>query len=230
LAIITITNYIQRVCVHNIYSLLFVLFFLFLTGCEDKKTDSTPIAMENTTEIFTPKDKKMQQEKRKRFQEQNKVPANVSKDNTFTLIDTQEITHTLTVVDKYISFHTINEPVIVLNFFSLNCSVCLDQMTSLSTLQKKYQNKIFVISVLRGDSKGNAQFLKLIQEHHITHFISNSKDDEEFSEKLYTALQISTSSKLPLTVIYKEGKYYNHFEGPIPIEMIHHDIQQSIKK
>lgn len=217
---------------HKIYTLLFTIFFLYLTGCEDKKTSDSSISLENTTAIFTSKDKEVQQKKQEHIEAQKKFQRDIATlgGDTFTLVDTNDTALKLTLIKKNITFHTIDKPIVVINFFSLTCSSCLDQMASLSKLQKKHQEKLSVISVLRGDSQGNSTFKNIIQKHHISHFISHSKDDESFSKKLYASLHINENDPLPLTIIYKEGKYYSHFEGPVPIEMIHHDIQNSIKK
>ncbi len=207
----------------KIYTLLLTIFSLYLTGCEDKKVNKHSIPLENTTEIFTSKDKKLQQEK-------HKSNLLASQGDTFTLVDTRDTTYKITFIQNDIIFHSLKSPIVVINFFSLTCTSCLDQMASLSKLQKKYQNKVSVISVLHGDSQGNSTLKDSLQKHHISHFTSHSKDDEGFSKKLYDTLQLNENTPLPLTVIYQDGKYYSHFEGAVPIEMIQHDIQKSIKK
>lgn len=207
----------------KIYTLILTILSLYLTGCEDKKANKHSLPLENTTEIFISEDKKLQQEK-------HKSNLLASQGDTFTLIDTQDTTYKITLIHNDIIFHTLKTPVVVINFFSLTCTACLDQMASLSKLQNKYQNKLSVISVLHGDSQGNSMLKDILQKHHISHFTSHSKDDEGFSKKLYDTLHFNENTPLPLTVIYQNGKYYSHFEGAVPIEMIHHDIQKSMKK
>ncbi len=232
------TNYIKRVCVYKLYTPLFTLLFISLTGCENKKNDNTPIAIENTTEVFSQKDKKQQHEGWQHIQKKKKH-TNIEKkntytkdilSNTFTLLNTKNIPQEISFTSDKITFHSIKEPIIIINFFSLTCVSCIEQMKILTRLQKKFSNTLSVISIPQGNSQEKTALNALIQEYNINHFVSNSKDNEPCTKSFYNTLKIDSNTTLPLIILYKEGQYYSHYEGSVPIEMIQHDIQKYIKK
>ena len=70
---------------------------------------------------------------------------------------------------------------------------------------------------------------EFISKNHANYFISNSKQNDAFFSKVIKELHLSEDVSLPLTVIYKDGDYYTHYEGAVPVEMIDHDIRQIIK-
>ena len=47
---------------------------------------------------------------------------------------------------------------------------------------------------------------------------------------LASTLDLPKNFPIPLTVIYVEGKYFTHYEGSVPVEMIEYDIQQAKKQ
>ena len=43
-------------------------------------------------------------------------------------------------------------------------------------------------------------------------------------------LHLPQNFPIPLTVMYVDGKYFTHYEGSVPAEMIEYDIQQAQKQ
>ena len=225
-------------------STLLLCFTLFsFTGCEDKKVQDPLIAVENTTEMFTQKDKDQQKEKQKRLEVQKKLEISETKKetiseeisesqtptDTFTLSDILQNKHTLTVSNQKMAFHNVDRSIVIINFFSTWCSPCRAEIPYLSDLQKKYKKKVFIAGILVNDKQDDNALKKFITEHHTDYFISNSKHNDIFASKVVKELQLPENFSIPLTVIYKDGNYYTHYEGAVPVEMIDHDIQEAIK-
>jgi hypothetical protein len=191
----------------SFFPLVTLLMFILLSfsGCEDKKSESPLIPMENTTEIFTTKDKQVQAEKSENIKKQNNT-SNTS--NTYILKD-KHLTHKITLNNKKIIFHDIHTPVVMLKIYKPNCSLCILQSKPLNTLKKAHRKKFSILSIV--DTEQNKEITNLLHT-------------------VRTTIGITEDSSLPLNVIYKNGKYYSHFEGSVPIEMISHDILEAIKK
>ncbi len=226
-------------------STLLLCFTLFsFTGCEDKKVQDPLIAVENTTEIFTQKDKDQQEEKHERLEAQKKLEISETKKetiseeisesqtptDTFTLSDIQHNKHTVTISNQKMAFHNIDQSIVIINFFSTWCSPCRAEIPYLSDLQKKYKKKVFIAGILINDAQSNDTLKQFMSKYHTNYFISNSKHNDIFASKVVKELQLPENFSIPLTVIYKDGNYYTHYEGAVPVEMIDHDIQEALKK
>ena len=99
----------------------------------------------------------------------------------------------------------------------------------LSDLQKKYKHDFFTLGVLVNEPQNKNSIKTFIQEHAIDYFIATGKENSTFVKTIVKGLQLPENFSLPLTILYKEGNYYIHYEGATPIEMIEHDIQEIIK-
>lgn len=124
---------------------------------------------------------------------------------TFTVTNKKQ-TQKITLLNQTLTFHNIQTPVVMITLFEHTCTPCISQIKSFKTLEQKYQNKLSIISLFKK---------------------SDAKDNIKFAHAIYHSLDIHTS--LPLSIIYKHGKYYSHFEGVTPVEMITYDIQQAIQ-
>lgn len=233
-----------------VLTIILVCFTLFsFTGCEDKKAQDSLIAVENTTEIFTQNDKDQQKEKQEISNEQSiqealerletqkepkqpideKSPASQTATDTFTLRDIQQTTHTLSIKNQKIIFQDIDQSIVLINFFSTWSSPSRAEIPYLSDLQKKHNKDLFVAGVLINDVIYDDTLKEFISKHHANYFISNSKQNDAFAAKVAKELQLPENFSIPLTVIYKDGNYYTHYEGAVPVEMIDHDIQEAMK-
>lgn len=232
-------------------STLLLCFTLFsFTGCEDKKAQDPLIPIENTTEVFTQKDKKQEEDKREteeKFEvqkvqetqekletkkETSNEEASVSQTSadTFTLSDIQQKRHTLTINNQKITFHDIEKSIVVLNFFSTWSFPSRGEIPYFADLQKKYKKDLFIAGILINDVLYDHTLKEFISKYHANYFISNSKQNDALASKIMGELHLPENLPTPLTVIYKDGNYYTHYEGAVPVEMIDHDIQQAIKE
>jgi thiol-disulfide isomerase/thioredoxin len=150
--------------------------------------------------------------------------------NKFTLSDIENKSYTFNFDKKNILIDNISQNFVLLNFFATWCPPCNGQLPYISDIKKKYKDKLFVAGILVNDAnKEYNQIEKLIKEYEIDYFISNSKQNDNFAMELLKNLHISPKFQLPLTILFKNGKYYAHYEGATPIEMIEYDINKAMK-
>ncbi len=204
------------------------------------------IPVENTTEVFVPKDKDQAEKKEDTFKMQEsfeiqeaietqkeiiskKFSPTQTLTDTFTLSGIQQNTYTISIVDQKITLQDIDQSIVILNFFSTWSAPSRGEIPYLSDLQKKYKKDLFIAGILVNDVLYDNTLKEFISKHHANYFISNSKQNDAFFSKVIKELHLLENVSLPLTVIYKNGDYYTHYEGAVPVEMIDHDIRQVIK-
>lgn len=242
------TNYTQRDCVQKISVFLLLLLIIGLSGCEEKTADDTAMPVENTTEFFSHKktdlQKKTNLQEETRFrlnQNQGVIPdtpdaAESSKPqiphletdvDTFILRNTKAFPYKVTISNEKVIFHENAKPIVVINLFATWCPPCLGQLAYLNDLQKKHEKKLFIVGVLTHDPIDKPLLKTFLAENHLNYFISNSSYNDAFATLLARTLHLPENFNIPLTVIYVEGKYFTHYEGVVPVEMIEYDIQQA---
>ena len=203
----------------KIIALLFITVLIYFTGCEDKKCDlpsenNTTDTINNTCAIA----------------DINKSTLKTDKDaKKFKLNDIDNKNYTVYFDKKNILVEDISQDFVLLNFFATWCPPCQGQMPYLADLKEKYKNDLFVAGVLVND--GHQEYHKLeafLKKYTINYFISNSKENDTFAVELLKGLSIAENFQLPLTILYKNGKYYAHYEGAVPVEMIEHDLKKAI--
>lgn len=191
---------------------------IYFTGCEDKKCDSPE---ENTTANVT---------KTCDIVDTNRSTLKTNKDaKKFKLNDIDNKDHTIYFDKKNILIEDVSQNFVLLNFFATWCPPCQGQIPYLADLKEKYKNDLFVAGVLVNDADQEYHALEaFFKQYTINYFISNAKENDTFAVELLKELNIAEKFQLPLTILYKNGKYYAHYEGAVPIEMIEHDLKKAI--
>jgi len=247
------TNYTKRVCVQKIGAVLLLILLIILSiyiGWEEEEPKVISMPVENTTEIFTQKDTDEQQDKRFKLEKkQEDMPENISHNitdetttveipvpepekttATFTLVNTKEVNHTVTLSGQKVVFDTNEKPIVLVNLFATWCTPCIGKIPYLNDLQKKYQKELFVNGILTHDTIDQPALETFMAKHQVNYFISNSTDNDAFANLLASTLHLPENFSIPLTVMYVEGEYFTHYEGIVPVEMIEYDIQQAKKQ
>jgi len=205
--------------VKKIIALLFITILICFTGCEDKKCD-IPLE-DNTTDTIN---------KTCDIVDTNKSTLKINKDaKTFNLHDIDNKDHTFYFDKKNILIDGVSQNFVLLNFFATWCPPCVGQVPYISDLEERYKKDLFVAGVLVNDANKEYHEIEAFSEKHtINYFISNAKENDTFAIALLKSLNIAENFQLPLTILYKNGMYYTHYEGAVPIEMIEHDIKKAI--
>jgi thiol-disulfide isomerase/thioredoxin len=207
--------------VKNLTVVLFISTLLCFTGCEEKKEKNTINMSEKNALDIVEANSSLKKEATLKTEPSSKK---------FTLSNIDNKTYTFYFDKKDILIDNISQNFVLLNFFATWCPPCNGQLPYISDINKKYKDKLFVAGILVNDAdKEYHQIEKLIKEYEIDYFISNSKQNDDFAMELLKNLNISPKFQLPLTILFKNGKYYAHYEGATPIEMIEYDINKAMK-
>ena len=117
-----------------------------------------------------------------------------------------------------------------MNFFATWCPPCKSEIPYLADLQKKYDGTLFIAGILVNDSLDKKTLKAFIEEYGINYFISRAQDNNTLVKLAVKRLQLDENFPIPLTILFKNGNYYSHYEGAVPVEMLEHDIKEAIHK
>ena len=205
---------------HTFYLLLLPI--LLFSACNDTSTEKealVPILKTSSNNSSIPKSIKTSK---------NLSP---SKEYTFTFENLQGQTSTLKMKDDIYSFSNIQQPIVMLTLFATWCPPCRGQIPHLSNLQKKFKKHLFIIGALVHDDIKNDTFQKFINAEKALFFISkNQKENLKFAHMIVPKLRLRQEFPMPLMILFFKGKYFTHYEGSMPEEMIESDIEQLLLK
>lgn len=133
--------------------------------------------------------------------------------------------------DDIYSFSNIQQPIVMLTLFSTWCPPCRGQIPHLSNLQNKFKKHLFIIGALVHDDIKDKAFQKFINAEKALFFISkNQKENLKFAHMITPKLRLTKEFPMPLMILFFKGKYFTHYEGSMPEEMIQSDIEQLLIK
>ncbi len=147
---------------------------------------------------------------------------------SFVLKDINE-TVKATLNDEGISFD-VSEPVVLLNFFATWCPPCKAEIPHLVSLQKKYAGRARVVAVLVEENVPNRVVKKFKENHEIDYFVSNSPENMKIASVTADMLHQPQNFSIPMMVLFVNGKYFRHYIGMVPEEMIESDIKDALKE
>ena len=217
-------------------SLIVLIILIIYIGWEDKQAESIPLPTENTTEVLTEKDKMGQEDKKFKLGRKEDILPQMKPSipetqlGVFTLINTKVKSHKVTFSDQKVIFQDTTQPIVMVNLFATWCPPCIGEIPYLNDLQKKYEKELLVVGILTHDNIMQDALETFMAKNQINYFISNGTENDAFATLLASTLDLPKNFPIPLTVIYVEGKYFTHYEGSVPVEMIEYDIQQAKKQ
>jgi len=121
-----------------------------------------------------------------------------------------------------VRFEKIRQRVVILTLLSDRCAPCRGMMPYLSMLQKKHARDLFVVGVLVHSDLDDTKLRRFMRRHESNFYLSNHPDGERLASYLASRLHLGNNYPLPLTLIYKDGKYIMHIQGAVPYEMLSH--------
>jgi len=139
---------------------------------------------------------------------------------------------TIKVKNSYYTFPKIKQPIVLINFLSTWCPPCIGQIPHLNNLQKMYKDDLYILGTLiYNNSIKDKDIDKFIASQKINFFISKDINNSfKFANFIAPKLQLKPNFSLPLMILFLKGKYYTHYEGSIPEEMIESDIKQALDR
>jgi len=198
--------------------LLLTTVLFYITACEDKKTE--PVSESNHSII---------EEESDQVKEEKKT-AERSKKYSFILSDVNDSNRTLSIENKHITISDVPQKLILVNFFATWCPPCKGEIPYLTDLQKKYEANLFITGILVNDNIDGESLKTFISDYDINYFVSNATQNEPLAKLAVKRLQLGENYPLPLTILFKNGNYYSHYEGAVPMEMLEHDIKNAMSK
>jgi len=211
----------------NLFLALFIT--LLITSCDDKK--DLPNDKNITKEIIKTESLAVDSinQEDKNITITPKLPIikeKIEEKRDFVLIDsTDNKKISIIINDNGVEFKNLDKDIVILNFFASWCSPCVGQAPYLSDLQKKYKKYITIMGLVVNEDITDDKVKELKHENHVKFFLSNDKKNNQIISILKEQLKIDKLT-LPLAVIYYHNKYYIHYEGAVPIEMMESDILQ----
>jgi len=200
---------------------------LLFFGCgEDNSAQKSTIVIQE--EMQTPKIITKAIEKKTA---KNIVKKTIPHEYHFSFKNLKNEENKLEVKENIYNFKNIDQPIVIVNIMATWCPPCRGQLPHLSKLQHKFKENIFVISMLVHDDISLEKLEKFTITEKIRHYLSVSQDENlKFTNMLMPKLGLSEDFPMPITVVFLKGKYFTHYEGMIPEEMIESDIKQLLKK
>ena len=203
-------------------NILFLTIFLFcFTGCEDKKSTADTRHEKNITKEMVSEENST---------ELSAEELELRKKYTFQLSDMNDTNHSITLDYKHIDISDVSEKIILLNFFATWCPPCKGEMPYLADLKKKYEGKLFIAGILVNDTPDKEHLQTFLKESEVNYFISNSSQNDALADLAAKRLKLGENFPIPLTILFKNGHYYSHYEGAVPVEMLEHDIKNAMSK
>ncbi|MCW8838958.1 MAG: TlpA family protein disulfide reductase [Thiovulaceae bacterium] len=126
--------------------------------------------------------------------------------------------------------------VIIFDIFATWCPPCQASASHLTSLQKKYKDKLLVI----GSTVERPEFTKegvvindKLEEfrlkHNAKYTIVNSDQNVRLNDAITSSLKMGERYPIPTIVLYKDGKYINHYVGSVQEEFIESDIKRALE-
>jgi thiol-disulfide isomerase/thioredoxin len=148
----------------------------------------------------------------------------------FAIRDIDRRESTIEFTDSHVRFHKIRQPLVLLTLFADWCPPCRGMLPYLNRLQKENSDALFVIGILVHSPLNAEELREFMLRYQTNFFISNHPDNDALGEYLAQRYGLEENYPLPLTLIFKNGRYVMHISGAIPYEMLQTLVDQLKEK
>jgi len=164
----------------------------------------------------------------KSSQKEEKKEIEVKKNIPFALKDINNNEIKIKVDGLEFKSNDLNKSITLLTFFTTWCPPCKAEIPHLVDIQKKYKNSLQVVGVLLEENIKKDRLKEFINEYNINYFVSISNKNFDFAKRVYALVQAPRNMPIPITVMLKDKKYFIHYLGAVPQEMIESDIKNAL--
>jgi len=211
--------------VKTIKLLFLTTLLLCFTGCEDKKPEKT-LELNKTKEH-----NESLSDINKTLDTQALIKqAELRKKHSFVLSDLNDDNRSISLENKHLIIDKVTEKIILINFFATWCPPCKGEIPYLADLKKKYDKDLFIAGILVNDRPDKKSLQTFIDTYGINYYISKAEQNDAFVKHVAKRLGLEENLPIPLTILFKNGYYYSHYEGAVPVEMLEHDIKKAMSK
>ena len=150
--------------------------------------------------------------------------------NEFTLTDIANQPYTVTKEGNDYILKGHENKIVIFDIFATWCQPCRSEAPHLASLQKKYPEDLVVMGVTIEDGITNDKLLTFKNENGADFIIVNSEVNRPFYRSVASSINIGQQFPIPLTVMFKNGRYVTHYVGLVAEEMIESDIKMALGK
>jgi thiol-disulfide isomerase/thioredoxin len=118
--------------------------------------------------------------------------------------------------------------VVIFDIFATWCPPCRGAATHLSSLQKKYKNKIKIIGIHIESDIPNSKLQDFRKKYKANYTLVNSTENRRLADTIVEELKLGDRYPIPIMALYKDGKYINHFIGSIEEELVESEIKSAL--
>jgi thioredoxin-like negative regulator of GroEL len=192
----------------SLFTLIIITSITLWTGCSDKNDDTdTPVVIQKKQPKPKPKPK-----------------------TNFSITDIDQRSTTVSITNGRVSVAKVTQPLVIINLFAPWSAPSCGMIPYLDALQKRYPKELFVIGIVANSDINNEQLRHFMKQQNASYFISNGSENDLLAQALAQFVKEDKEYPIPLTILFKNGKYTMHYVGATPIEMIKADIEQLRRK
>jgi len=168
-------------------------------------------------------------DKENREKKGNKIKEETKKAELLPIYTLQDGNRTVVIESKDKQFKfSIDKPIVILNFFATWCPPCRAEIPHLVNLQKRYAKNLAIIGVLV-ESLNQNEVSEFNKRYNINYFVSYGSDNMRLASEVVDMLHQPRNFSIPMMALFVNGKYFRHYIGMVPEEMLESDIQDALK-
>ncbi len=126
--------------------------------------------------------------------------------------------NSFTFEDLKMKLHTSDKKVVLINFWATWCGECRAEMPDLVEFYDKYKDKVLLIGLSLDESPDEVKKFMELSSVNFPVYLAG--------KKLVQHLMINA---IPVTYIFKNGKYVNYHMGRYPYSMLKKDVDALLK-
>ncbi|MEN4052395.1 MULTISPECIES: TlpA disulfide reductase family protein [Sulfurimonas] len=149
--------------------------------------------------------------------------------NEIVLTATDNSQYVLKKVNEGFKLDNSDAKILILDIFATWCPPCQAEASHLTSLQKKYKNKIKIIGVTIEDNIQNTKLESFKRDYDANYTLVNAPENRRLVDEIAEKLQLGSNFGIPLLVIYKDGKLVHYYQGAVEEEFIESDIKRALE-
>jgi len=147
----------------------------------------------------------------------------------FTIKNQRELSIKISISNDKLILEDRKESIVLINIFSSWCKPCMGQIPYLAEIQKRQQEDLLIIGIDINDNKTEEELKNLFKSSGIRYFISTDLTNQKLVNRILKQLKLGSNFKIPLSIIYKNGKLYRYYQGTMPMEILNTEIKNAKK-
>jgi len=148
--------------------------------------------------------------------------------NEIVLTSTNKKQYVLKKAKEGFTLENSKVKILIFDVFATWCPPCQAEASVLSSIQKKYGDKVKVIGVTIEDSIPNAKLESFKTNFSANYTIVNSPENRRLINSLAEELKLGKNFGIPLLAIYKDGKLLHFYQGATEEEFIISDLNKAL--